>query len=395
MALKRRRDRNGISSSAGSEGESDGDGDRIESGVSRAGRRGEPPEGLTERRLLDIARRDERDHPQPRLGQGARLVDAQRVDGGERLDRVQLLRQRAGARHAQRSRRVGDRDEQDEPFRDQRDHARDRRVHSVANANVLLPERDDQHGAEWHHHADEHVQEAVDRPLERRAWVPELARGARDPARVAVLAHGGDDERPRSLGHERAGQDLVALLTGDGTRLAGEDRLVELQPGRLCERPVGDDLVTGSQAHEIALDHLLHTHVPLASIADDGRSGRDQRGERIELVTGAELLPDPDPRVGDDDPQEESVAPVGEHEREDAEREQDRVEGRDDVGANDARRRAARRGLDRLSFRLEPPARLRLCQTLGHGPRLTASGRTTYPGGCTLPFVWARAAISL
>ena len=239
----------------------------------------------------------------------------------------------------------------------------------MTDADVLLPEGDDEHGAERHHHRDEHVQQAIDRTLERRAGMAELPRGARDPPRVAILAHGGDEERARSLHHERAGQHLLARRPRDGTGFARQDRLVDPQPGRLGEGAVGDDLVARSQADEVALDDLLDAHVPLGPVADDRRARRHERSERIELVAGTDLLPDPDARVRDDDAEEESVAPVAEDEREDAEGEQDRVEGRDDVGADDARRRAARRGLARLAFRLETPLRLRLCQTLEHGTR--------------------------
>ena len=85
--------------------------------------------------------------------QRAGLVDAKRVDGCERLDRVQLLRQGARARHAERCRRVRHREEQDQALRDERHHSGDRRVDGMAHPDVLLHERHDQHRAEGDHHA--------------------------------------------------------------------------------------------------------------------------------------------------------------------------------------------------------------------------------------------------
>jgi hypothetical protein len=77
----------------------------------------------------------------------------------------------------------------------------------------------------------------------------------------------------------------------------------------------------------------------------------DERGEPVERALRAQLLGDPDRGVGDDDPEEERVLPLRERKREHAHHQQDRVEDREDVGADDARRRAARRGrLDRAAL---------------------------------------------
>ncbi len=78
---------------------------------------------------------------------------------------------------------------------------------------------------------------------------------------------------------------------------------------------------------------------------------RDERGEPVESALRPHLLDDPDRRVRDEDAKEERIAPVAEHERDDAEDEQDEVEDREDIGANDARVGAARsRRLDRAAL---------------------------------------------
>ena len=67
----------------------------------------------------------------------------------------------------ERSRCEGHGDEQNETLRNQRHHPRDRRVDGMVDADVLLPERGDQHGAERHHGGDEQVEQTVDRALQR------------------------------------------------------------------------------------------------------------------------------------------------------------------------------------------------------------------------------------
>ena len=178
--------------------------------VPRLGRRREAAERVCELGLLGRRGREQGDDAEGRLRQGARLVDADRVDGGERLDRVQLLREGTGSGHAQRRRSVGDRDEQDEPLRDESDHAGDRGVDGMPGADVLLPQRHDQHRAERHHHREEHVEETVDRSLERGARMAERAGGPGDALGVAVRADRCDLERAGAFDDEGARPHLVA-----------------------------------------------------------------------------------------------------------------------------------------------------------------------------------------
>ena len=327
----------------------------------RSGRR-RPPERRPRRRPPVRARR-----PEGGGRQRAGLVDADRVHGGERLDRVQLLRERPEPGHAEGGRGIRDRDEQDQALGDQRHHPCDRRVDRVREGDVLLLERDDQHRAQRDHHREEHVEKPVDRPLERRPRVPELARRPGDPPRVAVRPDRGHLERARALEHEGARPHLLADRALHGSGLAGEDRLVEPEPARLRERAVGHDLVPRSEPHEVADDEVRDVHRSGLSVAHDGRARCDERGEPVELVAGAKLLPDPDPGVGDEDAEEERVTPVAEEQCQDPQCEQDRVERRDRVGADDRRRRPACRRLCRRRPRGPARRSLRLAQALAHG----------------------------
>ena len=114
------------------------------------------------------------------------------------------------AGHAQRGGGIGHRDEQDEALGDERHHPGDGGVDGVADPDVLLAEGDDQHDPERHHHGEQDVEEPVDRALERRPGMPELAGRPRDPLGVALGTDRSDLERPGSLDDERPRPHLLA-----------------------------------------------------------------------------------------------------------------------------------------------------------------------------------------
>ena len=117
--------------------------------------RGESSERVCELALVDAVGGDERLHLDARVRQRAGLVDADRVDRRERLDRVQLLRERAAARHAHRRDGVREAREQDQPLRDERDDGGDRRRHRVVHRGVAAVERPAERDAERDQHRDE------------------------------------------------------------------------------------------------------------------------------------------------------------------------------------------------------------------------------------------------
>ena len=95
---------------------------------------------------------------------------------------------------------------------------------------------------------------------------------------------------------------LVACGALDESRLAAQDRLVD--PERVCplERAVGDDLVAGADLNEIAGDEPVDENLPRSAVAHDGRRRDDQRRQPVERPLGTDLLPAPDPGVGDEHP---------------------------------------------------------------------------------------------
>jgi hypothetical protein len=179
----------------------------------------------------------------------------------------------------------------------------------------------------------------------------ELARLADDALRVAVRADGGDLVGAGALDRERARANLLALAARHRPRLAAENRLVEGERLARNDVPVGDDLVARLDADEVADDDVLDPDPTRLALANHRRVRRDERGEPVERVLRAQLLDDADRRVGDDDGEEERVLGVPNRERQHAEDDEDPVEEREDVGSDDARRRAARRGrLDRAAL---------------------------------------------
>jgi hypothetical protein len=205
-----------------------------------------------------------------------------------------------------------------------------------------VPECVAEHHPERHHHCHEHEQELIQGALERRARVAEGARLARQPGGIALRANRGDRVGADALDRERPGAHVVARFARDRFRLTGEDRLVDAQRFRLLERAVGDDLVARTDPDEIADDELLHPDDPRLRVADHRRLRRHERAETVECTLRPHLLHGPDGGVGDEHAEEERVLPLPERKCRRAGDREDQVEDREDVGANDARVRAAR-----------------------------------------------------
>ena len=180
------------------------------------------------RRASSTARRgNDLDDPQRGIGERPRLVDADRVDRGQRLDRVELLGEHTAPGHAHRGDRVGEAHEHHEPLGDQAHDARGRRRDGRVGAHVAVIERVAEHRAERDDQRDERVEQAVDGALERRAGVAEGARLSRQPGREAVGPDRRDLVDPGAFADERARAELVARRVADGLGLAAQDRLVE------------------------------------------------------------------------------------------------------------------------------------------------------------------------
>ena len=225
---------------------------------------------------------------------------------------------------AQRGDGEGHARQQDQPLRDERHDRGDRRRRPPRAIGVSRsPERVAERDAERDHDADEDQQQPVERPLERRARVAELARLAGQPRGVAVLADRGHVVGAGALDRERAGAHLVAGARATPAR----DSPVRIDSSTRERRrsaravPSATTWSPASSADEIADDDLLDAHLARLAVADDAsRSARRARRAGRARCLRAHLLRDPDPRVGDEDREEERVLRLAEREREHAER---------------------------------------------------------------------------
>ena len=356
-------------------------GDRLERAAPGRRARGVAAERGRQLVLVDAVGRHQPHHAQAVLGEGAGLVQADHVGRRQRLHGVQLLAERAAPRHPPGGDRVGQRGQQDQALGDDRDHRGHRRGHGLAERGVLLDQRPPEQQPQGHHRRAQQQDEPVERPLEGRARVAELARLAHQALGVGVGAHGLRAVGARALDAVRPGAQGLAGGARDGLRLAGEDRLVEPQSLAAQNAPVGHHLVARAQQHQVSGHHLRHLHLARLAVAHHRRPGRDEGREPVETPLRAGLLHDPDARVQDQDGQEDRVAPVGEDQRDDAEEHQDHVEDGQQVGPQDAGPRAAGRGPLDLSPLGQPALGLGLGEALlDAGAERGAKGRRANGG---------------
>ena len=215
-------------------------------------------------------------------------------------------------------------------------------------------------GAERHHRDAEDQDQAVHGVLERRARVAELARLAHQALGVGVRPDGGRHvraRRPRRRTSRRAPRRPPRAATGSASpvRIDSSTPRASLR----TSLPVGHHLVARAQQHQVARDHLGDGHLHRPAVAHHGRARRHEGRQPVEARLGAGLLHDADAGVQHQDPEEDGVAPVAEDQGDDAEDQQRHVEDREQVRAQDARPRAARRRGLHLAARRQAAARPR------------------------------------
>ena len=190
----------------------------------------------------------------------------------------------------------------------------------------------------------------------------ESARGGGQPLGTAVRPDRGGLEQRAALDHERARPHLPSGAAHRQLGLAGQVGLIERKPLRRRQGPVGDHLVTGRQAHQVAGHHLVDRHAAIGSVPDHNRVWSDERREAVECSLRSDLLEGPDRDVRDQDPEKQGIPPRCEHDREHAEDQQDPVGNRQRIGADDAAVGAARASARSLPTRVEASRSLDLGQ---------------------------------
>ena len=276
-------------------------------------------------------------------GDGAGLVQAERVDSCQQLHRGQLAGQGLTTGQGDHADDEGEACQQDQAV-GHHGHGGGHRAPQRLLPEVLGDEEPEQQQA--CRRGDDHGQPAEDGVHPR----PELAvhqgespclLGERDGIRLG--ADPGRPDVPCAGRHEAARQDAVADRLVDRVRLPGQEGFVHLQADGVHNHAVHHHLVAGSQLQQVVCHHTRHLDVGGSSVADHTGPGSREDGQLGEGSPGTEFLDGPDDAVGDDHPGEQGVAGESGHEDQGEQGTHDGVDRGQDVGPEDLAGRPDRR----------------------------------------------------
>jgi hypothetical protein len=251
-------------------------------------------------RLVEALGRRDRDHLRLALGQGAGLVDHERVDLLHALERLGVLDQHAGlgaAADADHDRHRGGEPERAGAGDDQHAHRGDQAMREARLGAEHRPgdERNDGDGDDQR---DEPAGHLIGQPLDRRARALRRRHHLHDAGEQRVAADLGGAHHERAGLVERAGDHLVARLLGHRHGFAGHHRLVD---GRAAVGDLAVDrhLLARTHAQQIAdLDRIERDLLVAAVRADaagglrrqveQGADGAGSRGARAQFEHLAE-----------------------------------------------------------------------------------------------------------
>ena len=93
---------------------------------------------------------------------------------------------------------------------------------------------------------------------------------------VRIGADAGGLEPAAARAHEAAGEHFVARVLVDRVALAGEQRLVDVEPDFVAQHAVARDLVAGTEVEEIVEHDLFDRDLRDVAVADDPSARRVQ-----------------------------------------------------------------------------------------------------------------------
>ena len=276
-------------------------------------------------------------------GEGARLVEAQAVHAGEDLDGGKFLDEHTAACQRRRPDREVHGRQKHQALRDHADHRGNREHQGLAPVSpvtagdpILRVEGQDDDGKQ--HHGDD-LQHPVDRRLDLRDRTREGARLLGQTLRVDALTDSRGHHAASTRDDARAGQQLIALLLLHGARLAGQQRFIDFEARRGQNRTVHAHLIAERQIDDVVEHDVARWHNRQGAVTQDGRLRSIDDSERVEGSLGTELRHDADHRVDDHDATENAITQVTEQQHDDRRSDDDRVEQRQDVLADDRRHR--------------------------------------------------------
>ncbi len=266
-------------------------------------------------------------HGHPSLGEGAGLVRGDHGDRTKCLHSVQPAGDRPGRGHPAGAERQGQRHHCGQRLRHRGHHQAHRGDrHLPKRSAVEQADEEDQPG-QRHGGEGEDATEGGETALQRSGRRPGGGRQGGDPAQRARRS--GADHRAGGPagGHHGAGAGLLARRATHRHRLAGQRRLVQVQPARVVQQQVGRDHVAGLDPDQVAPDQFGggQHHVP--AVADHPGGRRGELVERGDGLVGAYFLDHPDHGVDRDHQQDHrrvGVVPQrrGDHGRGEQERDQ-------------------------------------------------------------------------
>src|SRR5215204_721136 len=196
-------------------------------------------------------------------GQGARLVEAERIDVAQRLDGVRLLYERALARDPHGPEGVGDHYRQQESLRHKADNHH--QPLDKLDKRVTPGDRVDcQHHYQECRHQERQPYYPVDLTLQRRQDVTLGAGTGGDLIGEAGRAYVLRLEAGTASNAEASREDPITGPLTDQVRLAGQLRFIHLHGPIAHHRAIDDDLVARTDHQQIAEDDRARVDVLLA-----------------------------------------------------------------------------------------------------------------------------------
>ena len=206
----------------------------------------------------------------------------------------------------------------------------------------MAPEElgDEERDADRDHDPGHEAQDLVGPLLQLGADQSELPGLSLEPPRIGHLTHPGRPDPPRAGDREGPRQHRFAGGLGHRLRLTGQEGLVDFETLRCQHLAVDGDLVAPTYLDHIVQHDLFERDVEGPTRADDVAPRSGQHGQPIERPLRADLLEDPDRRVGHEDDAEERILRRPNHHGHDEQGPQDGVETSEHVGPHDLTDRA-------------------------------------------------------
>ena len=264
----------------------------------------------------------------------------------------------------------------------------------------MAPEelRDEECDADRDHDPGHEAQDLVGPLLQLGADQSELPCVSLEAPRIGHLTHCGRSYPPGTGDHKASREHRFAGGLGHRLRLTGEEGLVDFETLRCQHLAVDRHLVAPTYLDHIVQHDLLERDVEDPTRADDVAPWCGQHSQPIECPLRADLLEDPDRRIGHEDDAEERILRRPNHHSHDEQGSQDGVEASEHVGPHDLTDRAPGGRLHTVGLAGtnplsdlplgEPDGRVEqrfpLTRGRGCGRRHDRLGRTHQRGGGTL-----------